>query len=310
MAVKERLMEQTVAEFERHIAVEKNLSPHTVRNYISDIQQFGEFLKEGNIGTFTTINQDDIRSYLARLYRRKVKKTTISRKLASVKTFFKFLLREGKIHSNPAEALQGPKSEKYLPAFLSVDEAIGLLGVKFASDVMGLRDKAMLEMLYSTGVRVGELTGMDVEDVDFSRSLVRVRGKGRKERIIPIGEPALRALEKYLEKRRAVVPDNQTGDKVHVPLFKNRQGTRLSSRSTARILDKYTRASGMGKKISPHVMRHTFATHLLDAGADLRAIQELLGHKSLSTTQKYTSLSVSKLLEVYDKSHPMAHRGK
>lgn len=309
VAVKERSMEQAVVNFERHIAVEKNLSAHTVRNYIADIRQFGAFLKERSKETVTEIDQDDIRSYLARLYRSKVKKATISRKLASVRAFFKFLLREGKIRENPAETLQGPKPEKYLPAFLSVDEAFGLLGVTFAPDIMGLRDKAMLEMLYSTGMRVGELTGMNVSEVDFSTSLARVRGKGRKERMAPVGEPALRALEAYLERRWTAFPDSRTNDGMQAPLFLNSRGTRLSSRSMARILDKYARASGMGKRISPHVMRHTFATHLLDAGADLRAIQELLGHKSLSTTQKYTSLSLSKLLEVYDKSHPMAHKG-
>ena len=229
-----------------------------------------------------------------------------------MRAFFKFLLREGKIRENPAETLQGPKSEKYLPYQLScrLTKPSGLLGVTFAPDIMGSRDKAMLEMLYSTGMRVGELAGrMNVSEVDFSTSLARVRGKGRKERMVPIGEPALRALEAYLERRWGAFPDSRTNDGMQAPLFLNRRGTRLSSRSMARILDKYARASGMGKRISPHVMRHTFATHLLDAGADLRAIQELLGHKSLSTTQKYTSLSLSKLLEVYDKSHPMAHKG-
>ena len=200
------------------------------------------------------------------------------------------------------DRIQTPKRDKYLPSFLSVDEAFGLLDQRFEDDEAGCRDRAILEVLYSSGIRVGELAALNVEDVHLASSLVKIRGKGNKERIVPLGRPAEEALIRYLGKR---FPDgrNEKG-----PLFVNGSGGRLTTRTVARIVDKYVRNAGIGKKISPHSLRHSFATHLLDAGADMRSIQELLGHESLSTTQKYTSLGVAKLLDVYDRSHPRARR--
>jgi len=246
-----------------------------------------------------------VRTFLASLYRGKTKKVTISRKVASLRAFFTFLLREGVVRYNPAQMVQAPKTDKYLPSFLSIDEVFSLLKVKFEPGVSGLRDRAIIEFLYSAGVRVSELTGLNVADVDFSGGLAKVRGKGRKERIVPIGGPALSALRVYID-GRTETGKNRTEVNRELPLFLNRAGSRLTPRSVRRIIDKYITLSGVGKKISPHALRHTFATHLMDAGADLRVIQELLGHESLSTTQKYTSVSVTRLMEVYDKSHPRA----
>ena len=298
-------MGDAVRDFGIHIDVEKNLSYHTRRSYLSDLRQFREFLLENGVDRPSDVDQLVIRAFLASLYRGGIKKVTVSRKVASLRAFFKFLLREGKIRYNPAQMVQAPKADKYLPSFLSIDEVFSLLGVKFGPGVSGLRDRAIIEFLYSAGVRVGELTGLNVGDVDFSNSLVKVRGKGRKERIVPVGGPALSALKDYIGSRPGTGGD-KAGGYTGSPLFLNRSGSRLTTRSVRRIIDKYITLSGVDKKISPHALRHTFATHLMDAGADLRVIQELLGHESLSTTQKYTSVSVTKLMEVYDRSHPRA----
>ena len=298
-------MEDAVRDFGVHIDVERNLSYHTKRNYLSDLRQFKEFLLKNGVDKPADVDQTVIRAFLASLYRERIKKTTVSRKVASLRAFFKFLLREGKIRYNPAQMVQSPKADKYLPSFLNIDEVFSLLGVEFESNLSGLRDKAIIEFLYSAGVRVGELTGLNVADVNFSNSLVKVRGKGRKERIVPVGGPALSALGEYISSRPGG-GKNKDGSYAGSPLFLNRSGSRLTSRSVRRIIDKYITLSGIGRKISPHVLRHTFATHLMDAGADLRVIQELLGHESLSTTQKYTAVSVTRLMEVYDRSHPRA----
>ncbi len=298
-------MENAVRDFGIHIEIERNLSYHTRRNYLSDLRQFREFLLENGVDKPADVDQTVIRAFLASLYRRKIKKVSVSRKVASLRAFFKFLLREGKVRYNPAQMVQTPKADKYLPSFLSIDEVFSLLGVKFKSDVSGMRDRAIIEFLYSAGVRVGELTGLDTADVDFSSSLVKVRGKGRKERIVPVGGPALSALKDYISNRPGTGGDT-AGSYAGSPLFLNRSGSRLTPRSVRRIIDKYIMLSGIGRKISPHTLRHTFATHLMDAGADMRSIQELLGHESLSTTQKYTSVSVTRLMEIYDRSHPRA----
>ncbi len=301
-------IDSAVREFGTHIEIERNLSAHTKRNYLSDLHQFREFLLKEGIDTLDHIDQITIRAFLASLYRKRVKKVTIARKVASIKAFFKYLLREGHVSLNPAEMIQIPKADKYLPVFLSVDEIFDLLGVDFKEDVLGLRDRAMLELFYSAGMRVSELTGLNIPDIDTVRGLVKIRGKGKKERIVPVGGPAINAIQGYLEKREELVRDKDERY-LEACLFLNRLGARLTDRSVRRILDKYVLMSGIRKKISPHVLRHTFATHLLDAGADLRVIQEMLGHESLSTTQKYTSVSVSKLMDVYDKSHPRAQKG-
>ncbi len=308
-------MENAIRDFGTHIDVERNLSPHTKRNYLNDLRQFQDFLLSNNISVkkkgnerLVHIDQMTIRAFLAYLYRQKVKKVTISRKIASLRAFFKYLLREGKVKNNPAEMVQLPKIDKYLPTFLSVDEVFSLIGTEFKSDVFGLRDKAIIELFYSSGIRVGELAGLNVDDIDWASSLAKIRGKGKKERIVPVGGPALEALKIYIKKRDELRKRNLATD-IDAPLFLNRFGTRITTRSIGRLLDKYVLLSGINRKIGPHALRHTFATHLMDEGADMRVIQELLGHESLSTTQKYTSMSVSKLLEVYDNAHPKAKGG-
>ncbi len=307
-------MEKAIRDFEVHMKVVRNLSPHTRRNYLADLRQFKEYLERNNISAgesgegFVGIDHLVIRAFLGSLYRRKIKKVTISRKVATLRSFFKYLLREGRISNNPAEMVQAPQADKYLPVFLSVDEMFSLLDVKFKQDALGLRDRAMMELLYSSGVRVSELTGLNIDDIDFTQSQMLVRGKGKKERIVPVGTLALTAVNNYIE-RRGELTKKKVEAHIEKPLFVSRIATRLTPRSVGRIIDKYVRMSGINRKIGPHTLRHTFATHLMDAGADLRIIQELLGHESLSTTQKYTSVSVNRLIEVYDKAHPKAKGG-
>lgn len=306
-------MDQAIRAFEEFLENEKNLSHHTKRCYLSDLCQFEDFLKKTDAGSsevrdvvrWNELDHMTIRSFLSYLYRQGVKKVTIGRKIASLRSFFNYLLREKKAGHNPAEMVQTPKVEKHLPVYLPVDEMFSLLGQKFRRDPFGLRDRAILELFYSSGIRVSELTGLNLGDIEPGQGLMKVRGKGRKERIVPVGNHALAALRDYLEKRGELL-GKATEDYIRPPLFLSGRGTRLTSRSVARLLDKYVKMSGINRKIGPHALRHTFATHLLDAGADLRSIQELLGHENLSTTQKYTSVSVSRLMEVYDKAHPKA----
>jgi len=306
-------MKRAIEDFRNHLATERNLSPHTLRSYLADLRQFRRYLEESGLmpqaaterEQLEAIDHVAVRSFLSSLYRSKVRKVTIVRKVAALRTFFNYLLREGRVRVNPAEMVQAPKAEKYLPAFLPVEEMFSLLNVKFSEDAEGLRDRAMLELFYSSGMRVSELTGLNLGDIDFGRSLVKVRGKGKKERIVPVGGEALRSLQGYLAARNELLQKQQAGES-DPPLFLSRNGRRISQRSVARIVDRYVLRSGISKKVSPHTLRHSFATHLLDAGADLRAIQELLGHENLSTTQKYTSVSVAKLMEIYDQAHPKA----
>jgi integrase/recombinase XerC len=211
------------------------------------------------------------------------------------------------VKNNPAEMIQAPRIEKYIPAFLSVDEMLALLKADGGTGAMAFRDRAIIELFYSSGIRLSELVGLNIGDIDFIQGLIKVRGKGRKERVVPVGDPALKVLREYLENRKEVSETLSYGGSKD-PVFVGKSGTRLSARTVARILDKMVLMSGLKRKISPHVLRHTFATHMMEAGADLRAIQELLGHESLSTTQKYTSVSVGRLLEVYDKAHPKARK--
>jgi len=305
-------VENAIRDFVTHIEIERNLSFHTQRSYQNDLHQFHRFLRDNKIpvhkrgdAKYLHIDQMTIRTFLAYLYRQKLKKVTISRKIASLRAFFKFLLREGKIRYNPADMVATPRLEKYLPQFLSVDEAFSLVDVTFTPDVFGMRDRAMIELFYSSGIRVSELTGLNVDDIDWRSSLIKVRGKGKKERIVPVGEPALAALKEYAGKREELLAKCRNLHDAS-PLFLNRFGTRITPRSIGRLLDKYVISSGINKKIGPHALRHTFATHLMEGGADMRSIQELLGHESLSTTQKYTSMTVGKLMEVYDRAHPKA----
>jgi integrase/recombinase XerC len=307
------LLEQAIGGFGRYMKVERNLSSRTSEAYLTDLKQFRSFLettkastgKEGAIPTDPLV----IRSFLASLYREKLRKITVSRKVAALRSFYGYLLREGLVAVNPAELVQLPRCEKYIPAVLSADEMLALLDINFTEDAAGLRDRAMIELFYSAGIRLSELTGLNIGDVRFQEGLVKVRGKGRKERIVPAGGPALQAIEAYLRKRPELWKKGMNEEDGEA-LFLSTRGKRMNPRGVSRVVEQAVRKSGIGRKISPHALRHTFATHLLDAGADLRSIQEMLGHKSLSTTQKYTSVSVSRLMEIYDRAHPRAGGGK
>ena len=300
-------MGNIIQDFQIYLKVERNVSAHTRAAYISDIQEFARFLHDNNFiksqDEIINVEPENIREYLSYLYRQKVKKVTVNRKVSSLRAFYKYVLRTGKIKNNPAEMIQTLKTEKYMPNFLSVDEMFELLKERDESSVLSLRNRAMLEIFYSSGLRLSELAGLDLIDLDFNQKLVKVRGKGRKERIVPVGETALKAVQEYLGKIGEIRKDT-SGDIFKKPLFLNARGERITTRSIARIVNEITRKSGIGRKISPHALRHSFATHLLNAGADLRSIQELLGHESLSTTQKYTAVNINRMMEIYDKAHP------
>ena len=296
-------LDTLIEKFKLYISVEKNLSLHTQRNYLSDLYQFKGFLEREYPKTgIETIDNMIIRSYLGSLYK-KNRKSSIARKLASLRTFFKFLLRAGIIKENPASIVSTPRLEKHVPSFLTIDEIFALLNMPDEAKLAGLRDKAILEILYSSGLRVSELVEMNEDDLDFNLGIIKVMGKGKKERIVPIGSKAIEALNNYLNNRKRL-SKYPLPSSLNPPLLLNQRGGRLTTRSVARIINRYIEQCGLLKNSSPHSLRHTFATHMLDAGADLRAIQELLGHVSLSTTQKYTHVSISKLMEVYDNAHP------
>jgi len=298
-------MKESIAAFAQFMTIEKNLSAQTRKSYLGDLNQFAAFLAEYRPGAAPAPGEIDhlsIRAYMASLYRQRMKKVTMARKLSAVRSFFDYLLREGRVTANPAETVQAPKAEKVIPVILSVDEVANVLAAEPADgDVAGWRDRAIMELFYSSGLRLAELTSLNIGDVDSGQSLVKVRGKGSKERLVPVGGPALAAVGRYLQSR-----GDAAGPGRDAPLFTGRDGRRLHPRSVARIVDRCVAESGIGRKISPHKLRHSFATHLMDAGADLRSIQEMLGHESLSTTQKYTQVSVSRLMEIYDKAHPKA----
>ena len=306
----------SIQQFIHYLSVEKNASPHTCRCYRRDLEAFEDFLKNSGIqltpGGDVKIEKVDriaIRKYLSFLHR-KNKKSSIARKISTLRSFFKYLVREQLIPSNPAKTVSTPKVEKTLPTTLTVDEAFRLMESPQSisgkssngSKERGLRDRAILELLYSSGLRVSELVGLNSNQLDLDLGIVRVMGKGRKERIVPVGVKAIDALKAYLEERGMLKGDE--------PIFINSSGGRLTARSVGRLIKKYTRHSNIFRKVSPHSLRHTFATHLLDAGADIREIQEMLGHSSLSTTQRYTHVSMGKLMEVYDKAHPRSFRNK
>jgi len=305
-------MKDLFADFRIFLDVERNLSDHTRMAYLTDIEEFNAFLQSEENKTahkaLLDAQMETIRAYLAFLYGRKLKKVSINRKVSSLRAFYKYLLRKGLIKNNPAQGVQTPKMEKYMPTFLSVDEAFQVLNAaKENNSASGLRDQAMLELFYSSGLRLSELAGLDTDDVNLNAALVKVRGKGKKERIVPVGTQALEAIKRYLsatENMRKEFSVNLSSG----ALFLNVRGKRITTRSIARMVDVATFKSGIGRKISPHALRHSFATHLLEAGADLRSIQEMLGHESLSTTQKYTAVNINRLMEVYDKAHPRAKR--
>jgi integrase/recombinase XerC len=297
------MLAQYINKFEQYLQVEKNASEHTCRNYLLDVREFDRFIARkapSSVSGVEQISNLTIRGYMGQLAKNN-KKSSQARKLSSLRTFFKFLIKEGVIIDNPASAVRTPKLDKYLPQHLTVDEAFALLDSVPASDPAHARDRAILEVLYSTGIRVSELVGLNRNDLELNLGIIKVRGKGRKERIVPIGKKAIAALSHYLQKSEHLLPEGQRGN---IPVFLNSRASRLTARSVGRLIDKYVRHCGLQRNISPHSIRHSFATHLLNAGADLRAIQELLGHVNLSTTQRYTHLNIDKLMEVYDRAHP------
>ena len=301
-------MNEYLAQFLQHLKYERNLSPHTLRNYESDLEQFRSFLlsvEKRDDFPLHEIDRLTIREWMAGLHGDH-KKTSVARKLASLRTFFQFLVREGKLESNPAKLVATPKIERKLPNHLSMEDAVRFIETPDINTDLGRRDRAILEFLYATGIRVGELVGIDIPDVDFRERLVRVTGKRKKQRIVPFGEPAAQAVTTYLEESRGVFLAAAPEAERDNALFLHRRGGRLTTRSVGRMIDKYIKMCADIHDISPHSLRHTFATHLLDSGADLRDIQELLGHARLSTTQIYTQVSMEKMIEVYDKAHPKA----
>jgi integrase/recombinase XerC len=324
-------MKALIEKFDTYLAVEKNASVHTRKSYTRDLRQFEGFLKgypklkpklklleDGQLDV-RAIEAGALSAFVASLYGA-VKKASIARKLSTLRSFFRFLAREGIVKTNPAELVSSPRVEKYLPMVLTVEEAKGLVEaptapVQGSGEGFGkkakdrpvktiLRDWAVLELLYSSGIRVSELVGLNVRDLDLEEGFVRVTGKGRKERIALVGSHAQGAIRLYLKESGTKEGKGQKGQKT--PLFTGRQGAPISQRTIQRILKTYTKKSGIDKRPTPHTLRHSFATHLLDAGVDLRVIQEMLGHASLSTTQRYTKVSIKRLMEVYDKTHPRA----
>lgn len=286
-------MERYIEKFLRYLEIEKNASKHTLLNYKLDLDNFKKFL---DTKTLQQVDYLEIRKYLAFLKQINLKSRTVARHLSCLKSFFHFLTKEGYAKINPAQALSNPKLEKKLPIFLSEEEVTKLIESPGLETPAGLRDRAILETLYSTGIRVSELTALNFDSIDFISGIVKVLGKGKKERLVPIGDKAIRAIRNYLDKR-----NNQS-----TILFLNKNNRRLSDRGIRLILDKYIHLISLREKISPHVLRHTFATHLLNHGADLRSVQELLGHASLSTTQIYTHVTTQRLKDVYNQAHPRA----
>lgn len=293
-------MKKELIKFLDYFQYEKNASSYTVASYRRDLTQLADYLEERRV-KLRQVDNVVLRGFLARLHERGNKKSTVARKLASIRSFLQFCLKKRWLDDNPARLMATPKQEKHVPSFLSEDEMALFLDLpQKPGNALDLRDKALLELLYATGIRVGELVGINVEDLNFAERLIRVRGKGKKERLLPFGRKAEDSLRSYFHLRGLI----NKGKIEEKPLFLNYRGERLTCRSVERIVDKYIRRAALRRKISPHSLRHSFASHLLSRGADLRVIQELLGHESLATTQKYTHIDLRQLLEVYRKSHP------
>lgn len=293
-------MQAEIAAFLRHLDRERNASPHTVRAYGEDLEQFARHVRSelGREGRPKDVDHLLIRAFLARLHRQGLKSVSAARKLATLRTFFRYLCREGVLDRNPARSLLSPRLEKRVPTYLD-ERDVSLLVEMPGEGLAAARGRAILELLYATGIRCSELVGLDVAEVDRASRMIRVLGKGRKERIVPFGGRAGDAIDAYLPLRSQARPRTDA-------LFVNAQGRRLSDRSVRLLVRQRTQAVALARRVSPHTLRHSFATHLLERGADLRAIQELLGHASLSTTQRYTHVNTRHLLEIYNKSHPRA----
>lgn len=298
--VQSLVIDQELDRFTEHLKIVKRASPHTIRNYRSDVKQFLEFANDAEANTFDYLL---IRRFLAHLQRKGTARTSIARKIAAIRAFFRFLKKRGIIEKDPTGGVVGPKQEKRLPKFLRHDQMETFLSAPNPEDPIGLRDRAIIETLYSTGLRVSELVALNIEDVIDSDE-IRVFGKGSKERIVLIGRSARESIAEYIEHGRQTLISK--AKKTTNALFLNNRGGRITARSVGRIVDRYTTAVADGLKISPHTLRHTFATHMLAGGADLRAVQELLGHSSAATTQIYTHVTKERLKQVYDKAHPRA----
>jgi integrase/recombinase XerC len=302
-------MDRAIRAFLDVLAVQQGASPQTIRAYTSDLAQFQAFamgaLKPDGPLLVESVDPRLIREFLAARDRKGEKRTSLARKLACLRSFFRYLIRIGQLEVNPAEDVHAPKLPKHLPQVLTKDDAGALMEFPGGVEREGLRDRAILETLYSTGARVSELVGMNCDDISWSEGVVRVRGKGRKERMIPLSSLALEAIDAYHAQAPAVAGPSSRRSPDELAVFRNGRGGRLTTRTIARIVNKYSRQL-TGGPIHPHTLRHSFATHLLDEGADLRAIQEMLGHASLSTTQKYTHLATDQLLALYDRTHPRA----
>lgn len=322
-------MQTEATRFLKYLRVERNVSDLTLKSYSEDMDALAEYLYDlfnerlPDPAEITTLH---LRSYVSAMHEAGYASATIARRLASLRSFFKFGLRDGWVVENPAKPLQNPRGKKHLPYVLSTEEIGLLLTAPPEADPFGIRDRAILETMYSAGVRVGELVAMNLGDLSFSDGLVRVRGKGRKERFAPLGSFAVKAIQTWMVFRKELLagkldvlgrqrpkskPSKSAGQKSNTkpgdqPLFLNKFGGRLTTRSIGRMLEKYLKFRGLDSRTTPHTLRHSFATHLVDRGADIRSVQELLGHKSLVTTQIYTHLSTTNLLEVYEKSHPRA----
>lgn len=295
--------------FTNWLRVEKGYSTNTVESYSRDLREFAAFAGEETSGK--EIEGRTIRGYVYTLHK-KNKSSSVARKLSSLRTFFRFLLREQIVKNDPVAGISMPKQDKYMPVFLTVDEVFALMDTPGEDDLFAERDRAILELLYSTGMRVAELTALDMDHLDFETGMVKVTGKGNKERLVPIGRPAIEALMRYSPQREHLIADRVRRGNVaeNDALFLNSRGTRLTTRSVERSVKMYAQRAGIAARVTPHSLRHSFGTHLLEMGADLRSVQELLGHVSLSTTQKYTHLNMDHLMDVYDRSHPKAKKTK
>lgn len=298
-------MQRTIDRFLRYLKVERNSSDLTIKSYREDLTLLVEYFTEslGRVPAPSTITPQHLRTYVAALHDAGYAKSSVARRLASMRSFFKFAQREGVCNSNPAKPLRNPRRDRKLPHFLTSREIGKLLTAPPLDDPMGRRDRAIFETLYSAGLRVSELVGMNLDDLDLEGGLVRVRGKGKRERLAPLGSHAVKALRSWLRKRALAKGQPK---RAGSPVFLNKFGTRLSTRSVGRMLEKYLKITGLDLRTSPHTLRHSFATHLLDRGADIRSVQELLGHKSLVTTQIYTHVSTAGLKQAYEQAHPRA----
>jgi integrase/recombinase XerC len=305
-------MREYIDKFLEHLMYERNVSAHTLRNYRIDLERFYDYLapedKDGRRREIDVRQIDNItiREYLVTLYQQKKKKTSIARRLATLRTFFNYLSREGVVEVNYARLVSSPRLDKKLPNHLTIEEVMRFVEMPDTETVLGKRDKSIMEMLYGSGLRVSELVALNLTDIDYENLALLIKGKGRKERIVPFGKHAREALEVYLSVRGQLLAEAEEEMRDPMAVFLNYQGTRITTRSVGRMIDKYIKQCADIHHISPHALRHSFATHLLDGGADLRSIQELLGHARLSTTQQYTHVSMEKIIEVYDKSHPKA----